>query len=274
MNYNSQIFNWITHKKTLNNNNTLNNNKEPSNLELNNFYKNNFSHLPIEMIYEIVCYFEYRDIYFIFSTCKTLYTLLCNDRFWEFYIRMHKIPIIKNISSRLTIKYYQKKWTTSLKNIIISKNGKCVNRIKESKNKITNPIILASMPLTALYPFFECCIKQRGSWIGIGVTDRNIKLNHGGTIGRQKTGHTFALFCQDSTLIRGNINNIEINDQTVKRKLQNGDKIKIELNFNTNQIIFTINNNSPYIISPEIILSSIKLYPCVNISAKSIIQMI
>ena len=243
---------------------TLKNNSTKENDNRVEFSKTILGSLPNEIVYEIVCYLGYNHMYPIISICKSLNSLL-NDDYWNFYIRVYRIPIVPNLSPIRTVQYhYGKKWTSPLRNIMITENGKSVSRV--GGTGASNPVVPTTKPLTKEDPSFECKIISRGSWLGIGLADQNIVLNKGNTLGRQKQSNNYAIFCQDFPLLQGCSNKKQLDDYPLNCKLRADDHIKIHLDYDTNKIIFTINDTS-YIMDPKINLSRIKLYPCVNLSS-------
>lgn len=212
--------------------------------------------------YTILTLLGFGDLGRLTRTCKHL-NITSNLNFWNLYARNNGIVIDEpcvNFESLARRCFW--KWTTKLGNSIqISDFGKVVSRTQ--KDSLTNPIILTQKPLNRQFSFFECIIEERNEWLGIGVCDSKICVEGGSTLGTQKRSYNYSLHCQHSTLIQWPEQKGQ-DHYILKNILKAKDTIRIELNFDLNQISFIINNEK-HVFECYFKLTEVELFPCVNI---------
>jgi hypothetical protein len=146
--------------------------------------------------------------------------------------------------------------------------------------------ILATKPLNRIRSSFEVKLDNRGEWIGIGFCEEKFVLHEGATLGNFRSSDfnielfnlgtqsncvNGSFFCQDNTTLRiqGTKDRIKLS-----QKLQTGDKVKIKVNFNTNEVLFYKNDVLEGTINSDTKLEENTLYPCANLSQGTVVTLL
>jgi len=233
--------------------------------------------LPREIIrYLLFSFFHPREIYPLFLVSRKMYYYANDEFIWNKYYLQHchndviTLPQSFTTWKNFVILSIFWKWDPKKKADVIELDNNLHTAFRP-QNLGSNPAVLASNPLTSKRDSFEIQVISRGNWIGIGFCDTKFILHNGQTLGTQLDSLNCSLFCQDSTSIRISCNKDKI---LLSEKIGVGDRIKVKIDFNFNEVHFyrngilqgTLHSNNP--------LCEGQLYPCVNLSHKTMVTFI
>lgn len=233
-----------------------------------------FKLLPIELIIAIFSFLSFSDLKNCGMLSKIFYSY-CNSKYVTLLklgqlVDINQIPKpIVDITKLYNEIVYHWYWNNSINDrfLTISDNQLIVTR---PKDRGTNPAMMTIQPFTRINNWYQVEIIEGGRWIGIGLADENFELIGASTLGRQKGRINASYFCQDDNLLQ--MENIE--PITLPKKICNGDRIKVVLNFDSNFISFYSNDQHLGNITPTILLSNYTLYPCVMLGYQASIKLI
>jgi len=220
-----------------------------------------------------------QDLFNMFQVSRKMNFLASHDSVWmRIYKRESREDLlIKRPSLDVCFKQMYKilkswKWDNSPQKkaptIQLYDDGRTASRTQTTGS---NPAVLSASAFTKIKNSFEVRIQTRGVWIGVGVADMKFVLHHSSTLGTQTAGLNSAFFCQDSTLLQ--LNTCKENVHVAKR-LEAGDRIKVEVNFDDNTIVYLRNGTFEGKLKSSVPMKEGEIFPCCNLSYGSTITLL
>lgn len=227
----------------------------------------NIIDLNTDCFYEIIPYLLLRDFMSLSLTCTKFYDLTHNSIFWKYYSqRIFRVNCM--LKDQFKLLYGHWDWNLDVMPYDIKIYPK--NIIHREGREEYNPSSRTQRPFNPLIPCIKFKIIHRGEWIGLGVVDSFFQLKNAQTIGRQSRRFNCGYFSQETIEIQAE-NYATINEINLHH-IQDGDIMTIYLDYPKNRVSFEINGIIQGAITFNFNLGKEELYPCVNLSVSSSVQ--
>ncbi|PRP83883.1 hypothetical protein PROFUN_08914 [Planoprotostelium fungivorum] len=179
--------------------------------------------------------------------------------------------LIERLSYRELYQHiFRWEWDDAKKSTGLSLVDDSITATRPQQESPANPCVMSKLPFNRIKDSYEVTIRNKGTWLGIGVSDSNLRLQNESTLGKQRHGFNSAFFCQDTTVLqtKGHL------DVQVQQALQTGDRLKVKIDFEQKRVLYYRNGKLEGVVNSKVPLKEGELYPVVNLSFTSSVSFV